>query len=89
MKHFQLAIWDDPNTMKFLKMETDTTERFKGNTLVFKQKMMIKFPSFSLSLRNVDQEFSLIAELVFWNFQVDINMFLDKRNDIKLKAHSL
>jgi len=54
--------------MKFLKMETDTTERFAGNTLVFKQKMKIKFPSFSLSLRNVDLEFSMIAELVFWNF---------------------
>lgn len=51
--------------------------------------MVIKFPSFSLSLRNVDHDFSMIAELVFWNFQVDISKFLDKRNDIKLKAHSL
>lgn len=75
--------------MKFLKLEADTVERFTGNTKIFKQKMIIKFPSFSFSLRNNDDEFSLIAELVFWNFQVELNKFLDRRSDIKLKAHSL
>lgn len=75
--------------MKFLKMETDTTERYAGNTNVFKQKIVIKLPSFSLSLRNCDENFSMIAELVFWNYQVEMNRFLDKRNDIRLRAHSL
>ena len=51
--------------------------------------MTVKFPSFSFSLRNNDSEFSLIAELVFWNYQIEINKFLDRRNEINLKAHSL
>jgi len=70
-------------------MEAETTEKYAGNIQVCKQKILVKFPSLSICLQNMDEENSLIAELVFWNFQVSVNRLLDKRNDIKLKAHSL
>jgi hypothetical protein len=46
-------------------------------------------PSFSISLKNNDFEHSLIAEIVYWNFNARMERFLDRRNDIKLKAHSI
>lgn len=46
-------------------------------------------PSFSVSLKNQDEDLSLIAEIVFWNFNMTMDRFLDRRNDIKMKAHSI
>ena len=48
--------------------------------------MLITMPSFSISLKNEDQNGSLIAEIVFWNFEMEMIKYLDKRNDLKILA---
>lgn len=63
--------------------------KFAGNTKVFKQKMQIAMPSFCIALRNNDADFSMMTEIVFWNYTLEINRFLDRRNDLMLKAHSI
>ena len=70
-------------------MEEETQKKFEGNTKVFKMRIEIKMPSFSIAVKNNDDKLSLIAEIVYWNYVVDIQRFLDRRNDIHLQAQSL
>lgn len=46
-------------------------------------------PSFCIALRNNDTDFSMMTEIVFWNYTLEINRYLDRRNDLQLKAHSI
>ena len=75
--------------MKYLRQDEEIAQRFAENTKVFKMKLHVQVPSFSLAMLNHDAENSLIAEMVYWNFNFWMDKLLDRRTDLRLKAHSL
>ena len=93
-RKFQLGIWDDPDSQKFLRLEEETKKKYRDHPVVYKQKIQITIPSLSLVLLSSDDteleiDKALIAEMVFWNFCFEMLKFHDGRKDLNLDSHSL
>jgi hypothetical protein len=74
--------------MKLIKLADDIKEMYRGNIKVYRQKLKMNMPSFSISLVNRDEN-TLIGEIVFWNYEFNMNKFVDYRSDITVTAHSI
>jgi hypothetical protein len=85
---FQLAIWNDTNTLKYLNEEQETVRRFKGVKDVYKQKIRVDAPAFSISLMEPEKQ-KLIAELCFWNFSSVVLRNCDRRQTVSMQSHSI
>ena len=93
-KQFQLGIWDDPDSQKFLRLEEETKKKYRDHALVYKQKIEITIPSLSMVLLSSDDmslevDAGLIAEIVCWNFRFEMLRFHDGRKKLDLTSHSL
>lgn len=93
-RKFQLGIWDDPDSQKFLRLEEETKKKYRDHPIVYKQKFKISIPSLSMVLLSTDDveldvDLALIAEMVFWNFGFEMLKFHDGRKDLNLSSHSL
>jgi hypothetical protein len=91
--NFQLAVWNDADNQKYIKLEELTRKRYKDNSTVHNRKMEVLIPSLSMTLFNDDAEQnpfgSMIAELVFWNFNLTLTQYPDWRKNLELNSHSL
>ena len=58
-KKFQLAIWDDPDSQKYLRLEEEMRRRFKDHPIIHRQKMDIEIPSLSMLLLTSDDNVDL------------------------------
>ena len=93
-KLFQLGIWDDPDSQKFLRLEEETKRVYRDDKVVYKQSIEIMIPSLSMVLLSSDDtslhiDDSQIAELVFWNYHFEMLRFHDGRKKLDLTSHSL
>ena len=90
---FQLAVWNDADNQKFIKLEEATRKRYKDNLIVHNRVIDVSFPSLSMTLFNDDDDLSpfgsMIAELVFWNYNLVLKQYPDWSKHLTLTAHSL
>lgn len=51
---FQLGIWDDPDSQKFIRLEEETAKKYRDDQIVYKQRIDINVPSLSMVLLSSD-----------------------------------
>lgn len=85
---YQLFNWNSQDFMKYLDLEQEIVQKFK-NSFVMKREMNLQFASFSIKINQENmKDIELLSELILYNLNIDIKMYLDYRKDIKLKSQT-
>lgn len=87
---YQLYCWDSHDYMKYLNLEDQVVEKYKDSS-VYKRMIKMQFPSLSIKCLEDSQTYGkdhLLSELILYNLDLSMKMFLDYRKNIELQSHT-